>query len=54
MKTKSREENPAANPITSETLLRDRWNDLASGNVPVRKVLGFVVAALLFHSITLA
>jgi polyisoprenoid-binding protein YceI len=54
MKTKSRVENPAAHSITSRTLLRGRWNGLASGNVPVRKALGFVVAALLFHSVTFA
>ena len=55
MKTNSsREENPAANSITSKTLLRGCWNDLASGSVPVKKALGFVVAALLFPSITFA
>ena len=54
MKTKSsREENPAANPVPNEAFPRGRWNDLASP-VPVKKALSFVVAALLFHSITFA
>ena len=55
MKTNSsRKENPAANSVISKTLRRGWWNDLASGSVPVKKVLGFVVAALLFPSITFA
>src|SRR5436190_5160166 len=55
MKTNSsRQANPAATLISSETLLRDRWNDWASGSVSVKQALAFVVAALLFHSITFA